>query len=439
MTGMHKRAVLALQRSCNARLMSNGAHQPLYPPKVRAFPFALSKDEAINRLAVVMSIRCWGRDFLGSVCARYFPSLGAKPIQPTRIQAVYLPVWIVDALLTAKAEGPNLHKGYRSQRREAYLQGCSMPGFVHEPLSRLSFATAAVEQYDTIRFTEDLLTQRGTDIHCLPYTLTPFSLVEMAKTIRQDQNIGSDIHFVPKSVQEIMIAAYPVLVPIYLAQYEAWTVDPDDRTTITVALEAHQKNGRIIGEDNDKQIGENMLKHQPPDSVPTIFVNFIKRLSPSEFFANPPGNVHSFVPKQEPPVMEHVTIATALQSYLNSVAAKKGALEDYYAKYFLYGENNVDWEDMRIREYSSSDMSNTRNWQILMQLLDMERIRTEDLEDLAQSVSEAEDSKEEEEDESRSLFRHRAEQTRKKSKMLEEMVARSKPEWLKKWERSRRQ
>jgi len=41
------------------------------------------------------------------------------------------------------------------------------------------------------------------------------------------------------------LAAYPVLVPIYVAQYEASSFDPQDAVTFTAVLEAHSKEGAL--------------------------------------------------------------------------------------------------------------------------------------------------------------------------------------------------
>lgn len=38
---------------------------------------------------------------IGALGAKYFPGFGFKTIQPKRIQPVYIPVWFVDAQLTA--------------------------------------------------------------------------------------------------------------------------------------------------------------------------------------------------------------------------------------------------------------------------------------------------------------------------------------------------
>lgn len=68
-----------------------------------AFPFALSEEEAIVRMSLPMSFKCWLRNIWGSFGATFLPGMGFKPLQPDRIQAVYIPIWFVDAEVEAHA------------------------------------------------------------------------------------------------------------------------------------------------------------------------------------------------------------------------------------------------------------------------------------------------------------------------------------------------
>ena len=66
-----------------------------------AFPFALSKNDAIIQLGPFASVFCIFKDLLNSLRASFFGS--GTPIQPTQIEAVYLPSWFVDAEVEANA------------------------------------------------------------------------------------------------------------------------------------------------------------------------------------------------------------------------------------------------------------------------------------------------------------------------------------------------
>jgi len=120
-----------------------------------------------------------------------------------------------------------------------------MPGFVHEPLSRLSLGSSAFKQGNGIRFSDDLRTQRGTEILCLPFTLTPFRIVDLLRSLPQQQaSPHKSLRLYPSSLKESMLAAFPILVPIYLAQYQVYTASKADAITFTAILEAHDKRVR---------------------------------------------------------------------------------------------------------------------------------------------------------------------------------------------------
>lgn len=105
-----------------------------------AIPFALSEEEAIVHLGPHVSMSTAGKGIVGSLGAKFLPGFGFRPIQPTHIQAVYLPSWVVSALFTVDVQPKtmekvcgfaqsvncrmNLHPGnnYRLFRRLAYAR-----------------------------------------------------------------------------------------------------------------------------------------------------------------------------------------------------------------------------------------------------------------------------------------------------------------------------
>jgi hypothetical protein len=122
---LHRTPSFKVPSSCkhSCRRNYSNAH-PNYSPKVRgkpgnflrhpaiissrrtrlraAFPFAFSTNEATTVLGPYASIACMFKGFFHSLAARFFGS-GFTPIQPTKIQAVYLPAWFIDAELKANA------------------------------------------------------------------------------------------------------------------------------------------------------------------------------------------------------------------------------------------------------------------------------------------------------------------------------------------------
>ncbi len=67
-----------------------------------AIPFAISREEAIDRLSWNTAAYT-GNKFVGTLLRRFFPSLDVDALRPTRLQATYLPTWVVDAEVLATA------------------------------------------------------------------------------------------------------------------------------------------------------------------------------------------------------------------------------------------------------------------------------------------------------------------------------------------------
>ena len=61
-------------------------------------------EEAIDQASLVASIITRPAGFLYGLAARYLPFLGFKRIRPTKTTALYLPGWIIDAEVEAKAK-----------------------------------------------------------------------------------------------------------------------------------------------------------------------------------------------------------------------------------------------------------------------------------------------------------------------------------------------
>ncbi|KAI0925761.1 hypothetical protein AcW1_008106 [Taiwanofungus camphoratus] len=363
------------------RAVSSVAHS-FYPPKVRAFPFALSAEEAIARLSPVASIRLMGRHLFRSIGAYFLPGL-FEPLRPKRIQAMYLPVWVLDAEVEAKV---SLQKADKDET----LQGIAtvtidksyMPGFVFEPLSRISFNSPALNTRGHVRFSDDLLTQRGSDILCLPFTHTPFALVDAARSLSYQQaTISERFRFDPSTVRANMLAAYPVLVPIYLAQYDSHLelIDDENLQSFTFILEAHSRKGRIIVEGTERQLMQNLIKYAPSVGYKNM-IKKVKESFPEEEFRvvnlDPVGildfaNVH-FAADVLAKTDEH---KDALKRWLDKAASTPGLLEAYATRFFRMTQSNgkdqqmVDWEDLRIREFTPEERIANIHWMTYGQLL----------------------------------------------------------------------
>jgi len=109
-----------------------------------------------------------------------------------------------------------------------------------DKLSSISLLSDSLALTEAVPFTPDLETQWDTKITCLPFKTAPFSILDAAKSLKSDQCRVTDVFSLdPSSIRTNLICAYPVLIPLYLAQYTG---------NATVVLEAHHESGRILEE-----------------------------------------------------------------------------------------------------------------------------------------------------------------------------------------------
>ncbi|KAH7884712.1 hypothetical protein F5I97DRAFT_1929552 [Phlebopus sp. FC_14] len=241
--------------SCVLRAVSSGRRYysevssvPKYHRKVRAIPFAFSQDAAVTHVGVHVSSALLlpseddayspAANFFSSFLAKHLPSTGFKTLQPDRIQAVYFPAWIVDAEVEAKACFDEDSEDFQNSLvfcRNSYLPGSEMD------LARVPLLDRSVDIEVARPFSDHLLHQHGSEVVCLPYKITPLDIIEKARKMSFKQaTIDDDIRFDPRSLKCDFLAAYPVLIPIYVAQY----IPPEPYFPLTVIIEAHSKPGR---------------------------------------------------------------------------------------------------------------------------------------------------------------------------------------------------
>ncbi|KAH7927934.1 hypothetical protein BV22DRAFT_1193229 [Leucogyrophana mollusca] len=315
-----------------------------YNSKVRAFPFAFSKDDAITHVAPAASSLTVFKGFISSVCAKYFPASGFKPIQPDRIQAIYYPAWIVDAEVEAKvwlspqdSESSQQHN-FTVDFTNSYVPGKLQQGCPFDLLGRLAFRDENMSPEQAVPFSQSLTKQHGSDILCLPYTTSPFSLLDKARNLSFKQaTIHDGVRFDPSSVKPNLFAAYPVLMPLYIAQYE--TVAPFRNTFV---IQAHSKPGRFfmqtISDDPEKNIMAKLEEHIGYDY---LFLG---------------GNPSSFVnPRVLSPLYDEVASST-LESWLNDQITARGATE------MLSSGKAIDMEDPRVRQWIGDELRWVRRW-----------------------------------------------------------------------------
>ncbi|KAJ6513264.1 hypothetical protein C8R45DRAFT_963041 [Mycena sanguinolenta] len=239
-----------------------------YSPKVRAFPFKVSPSEAIAQL---------------SLAGVKLSSTRSDSPQPRRIVPVYFPAWFIDGEIEAKVTLLSV-----KDDMTVYFHNSYLPGYTGlDKLSCISLLSDSLALTEAVPFTEELATRGDTQVTCLPFKTTPFAALDAANSLSFDQcRVNEVLSLDPSSITAKLICAYPVLIPLYLAQ------SADNKT---VVLEAHHEEGRILEErgpndsflekDDQRAQVHRMLRSMglpppgPNDGVALRLVRFIEKIA----------------------------------------------------------------------------------------------------------------------------------------------------------------
>ncbi|KZV74061.1 hypothetical protein PENSPDRAFT_234714 [Peniophora sp. CONT] len=207
--------------------VSNGTRSE-YHSKVAAYPFTLSPTAAIENFAHFPLTPHILNSFNPMKLGEYFSKSGLDiprataehALKPDKFSAVYFPAWFVYAALRAEESGFGL------LFNRAYY-----PGYKHHILSHTSFNIQPQilehELDDPQPWTESLRVQHDKDVLCLPYRTAPlYNGSEFDWMSRWFNATRLDVEF---------LAAHPVLIPLYLAEYH----DVITQEPMTVVIEAH--------------------------------------------------------------------------------------------------------------------------------------------------------------------------------------------------------
>ncbi|RPD60091.1 hypothetical protein L226DRAFT_535029 [Lentinus tigrinus ALCF2SS1-7] len=332
-------------------------HKPgwrFYSGKVRAFPFVVSKERAIQELSVNTAVSTAYKT-VGTYLRRYFPSMNIDALRPTRVEPVYLPTWLIDARVQATLwlkKTPEQSEFNKDDVEVQFAHTC-MPGFCYRPLSEYCLATTDLLEAKPVEWSEDMRNQDGDNVLCLPFTLSPFQLAESARHLSMaDANVSDIIRFEPSSLREIMMAAYPVLIPIWLAQFvvQAPVNGRRQDVVLTSFIEAGRSEPRIYIE--LLPVVETLFNLLGLKDTPDLLV----RGSPVEY---PPRwtNVRSILGNHA--TLEH---RKHIEDWIDLSLCKGVALAKYREQHFSGSKGTVDWEDVRIRPFTLEERAANLQW-----------------------------------------------------------------------------
>ncbi|KAF7327711.1 hypothetical protein MKEN_00350600 [Mycena kentingensis (nom. inval.)] len=213
-----------------------------YASKVRAFPFKFSMEDAIQKVAMTNALSGSHVD----VKAAFLEFLNQKSeIRPERIVPIYYPAWLIDAEVEVKGtlkslrdKDPEAAEGTLS----ATFVNSYLPGHTMDKLSMTCLLTDFPSVESAVPFSSDLEEQFDTRITCLPFQTNPLPLLENATRLPPDLLDLDAASFLPSTIRANLMCAYPILLPLYLAQYKFLDIYK------TIVIEAHSDDARILVE-----------------------------------------------------------------------------------------------------------------------------------------------------------------------------------------------
>ncbi|KAG1750771.1 hypothetical protein EDB19DRAFT_1676880 [Suillus lakei] len=348
-----------LNRTSSPRSYSQNV--PQYHPKVRAIPFAFSKEAAIRHVA-------YFRDFIGSLGAKYIGG-NFQPIQPIRIQPVYFPAWFLDAEVESYL---NDEDDDRQRIVTAYFNNWYTSLFI-KLIFRLALRNDRVEPGLAVPFSRSLTHQHGSDVICMPYTINPLDVISRTRSSSFTQvTTDEDVRFEPRFIKTNIEAAYPVLIPLYLVQFPM--VQPFESSTFVI--EAYSRPGRFF------------IQVSHPSELPEEDrFDLEKYIGYDYLFLGDTPSSHAETRVLTPKYDKNASANVA--SWFDGLFSEPGGAEKLVHPNGAAGVN-VHMDDPRVREWTAEEVNSIREWmnqgQAIVQLKDVVKNLTS-IEDQMQSGS----------------------------------------------------
>ncbi|KAI6025218.1 hypothetical protein BKA83DRAFT_4258558 [Pisolithus microcarpus] len=320
---------------------------PDYHSKVRAIPFAFPPQAAITHVGPIAAtvtrsyspstIREELSCLAGSFIAKHLPTMGYKTIQPERTQALYYPSWCIDAEAEAKAWfSPNPDDP--PEVVTVHFQHAELPGNGSE-LARISLRDETITYKNTKPFVPALTNQHGSEILCLPFNISPLELLSRARAMSFGvTKVDDDFRFDPRSLNLNLVAAYPILIPVYVLQY----APQGPYSRVTIIVEAYAEPGRYY----------------------VHFVNSpeLRKLPAQEFFGEEDfiamglsGSKCRFSPNIISP-RSRPSASEDLCAWMSNF------VEDRGAPLRLTSKQPIDMDDCRVREWTEEEILPVHEW-----------------------------------------------------------------------------
>ncbi|KDR76211.1 hypothetical protein GALMADRAFT_247474 [Galerina marginata CBS 339.88] len=304
------------------------------------------------------SIMTGGGKAFTSIFASFLPFMDYE--RPIRFSAVYFPAWIINAEVDADVIEKDSQKSVKALFRNTYIPGSNVPLLSIAPLW-----ARTLDSVEPMPFTESLLRQYGEDVQCIPFSISPFSVLDVpASSTNSSWSITQDIKVVPSSIKPNLFSAYPVLLPLYIAQYKV--EEPESgQDTVTVFIRAHEKKFAGV-------MVEKILEAEPILTALNAFGNlsFVKNM-------NLEADVIDVSPERNPRVRLLGASLRPAEDKVNFIAKwLDGHLSSYENIEKLTSLSDLaSDDDPRIREMTDEEQHGVdRYFRVVLEIMLMKRI-----------------------------------------------------------------
>ncbi|KAF8604242.1 hypothetical protein BDV93DRAFT_606257 [Ceratobasidium sp. AG-I] len=144
------------------------------------------------------------------------PEIANAGIKRTQFKPMYIPAWVVDSAVSFTSQ-----LGDSDHPTTMHLRDATVPGLHHHPLSR--WVKSFPDDIDLAKpFSGEYLEPLNGkhEILSLPYTTSPLTIPQaLSELPLGNVEISTGWSIDPRSVEVKMLAAYPLLHPVFLAEY----------------------------------------------------------------------------------------------------------------------------------------------------------------------------------------------------------------------------
>ncbi|KAI0322622.1 hypothetical protein OF83DRAFT_1080194 [Amylostereum chailletii] len=347
------------------RRISRSHSTSTYHPKVHAYPFTSPPENAIDAMSWWAAITAGNVDKISALLfSKLNPFSKRELFQPDRIEAVYYPSWVFDAEAAIRTTVPGVPDAQNHLTVQVYHT--YVPGNNLAPISSMSFNTDVLRRMalpKTLPWDSSLESQHGMSIKCLPYKLTPFPMADKISELKLHVSYN-DVESHTISFEESTVdfmAAYPVLIPLYLAQYH-----DADGVPFTMIHEGHSLD--FYHTRSTSEVVQSLMQLKVVEAVPQTVASFLQRTLDDlakeidEHSTNPNNGVYDLMASPRVPVQDievdgtvevsgmapgpEIDIPSRFQrEYVNF-------LQQWQAPWLQSLGETIDMDSLRVRPYS---------------------------------------------------------------------------------------